>query len=175
MNIYIASTGLRFALGVSGNSPLLVMGLNPSTATDTKFDLTLRKVSTIAHHAGFDGFVMLNLCPIRATAIHQLPHDLPTLLHRQNLETIHQIVERFALSPVWGAWGVGIQARSYLGNALRAIVNDLGIRNRWLHYDTLTKEGHPRHPSRAKYGAKFYPFLVRDYAENMDSTTAPEK
>ena len=57
----------RYTLGRSGSKPLLVIGLNPSTATPEKLDPTVTRVEKVAQQSGFDGFVMLNLYPVRAT------------------------------------------------------------------------------------------------------------
>jgi hypothetical protein len=65
----------RFLLGKSGKKKLFVIGLNPSTATDIKPDATITRVNKVAIQNGFDGFLMLNLYPLRAT----YPTDLPTL------------------------------------------------------------------------------------------------
>jgi hypothetical protein len=53
----------RFTLGRSGKNPLLAVGLNSSTASREKSDITVAKVERIAERAGYDGFVMLNLYP----------------------------------------------------------------------------------------------------------------
>ena len=63
---------LRFTLGKSGSRKLLTVGLNPSTATQETSDTTVAKVEGVAKRTGFDGFVMLNLYPIRSTDFNAL-------------------------------------------------------------------------------------------------------
>ena len=67
----------RFTLGRCGSRPLLTIGLNPSTATQERADPTVARVERIAEEKGFggrfDGFVMLNLYPVRATDFRELP------------------------------------------------------------------------------------------------------
>ena len=63
----------RYTLGKPGKSLLMTIGLNPSTATREKADNTVAKVEKIAQREGFDGFVMLNLYPVRETHYRLLP------------------------------------------------------------------------------------------------------
>lgn len=63
----------RYTLGQSGKRPLLTIGLNPSTATQEKADPTVARVERIAKDKGFNGFVMLNLYPVRKTDFRKRP------------------------------------------------------------------------------------------------------
>ena len=63
----------RYTLGKAGANPLVVIGLNPSTATQEKADTTVAKAEKVALQQGYDGFIMLNLYPIRATDYRKLP------------------------------------------------------------------------------------------------------
>lgn len=57
----------RFVLGEPGSNSLVCVGVNPSTATPEKLDNTLRTVKKLSAVHGFDGWIMLNLYPQRAT------------------------------------------------------------------------------------------------------------
>lgn len=68
----------RFVLGNEGSRKLFVVGLNTSTADLYKSDLTVTKVRRIMKKKGlkgkfFDGFVISNLYPLRATNPACLP------------------------------------------------------------------------------------------------------
>ena len=62
----------RYVLGRRGTNPLICIGINPSTADPTRLDPTLQSVDRIAKNNGFDGFMMMNVYPQRAT----VPNDL---------------------------------------------------------------------------------------------------
>ena len=64
----IGDAEVRYALIQKGNRMLFVVGLNPSTADTEKPDPTMQSVMRIAEYNGYDGFVMINLYPKRATA-----------------------------------------------------------------------------------------------------------
>ena len=51
----------RYVLRKDGERPLIVVGLNPSTANEAKADATMARVMGIAERNGFDSFIMLNL------------------------------------------------------------------------------------------------------------------
>ncbi len=55
--IYISDSNNRFALGQPGKYNMLVVGVNPSTATPWKDDPTIRKVRNIIKESNYDGCV----------------------------------------------------------------------------------------------------------------------
>ncbi|MCU0971806.1 MAG: DUF1643 domain-containing protein [Gammaproteobacteria bacterium] len=57
-----------------------MVGLNPSTATRDKSDPTAAKVERVARAHGYDGFVLVNLCPVRATDSRTLPATVDSKL-----------------------------------------------------------------------------------------------
>jgi len=112
----------RFTLGKSGSRKLLTVGLNPSTATKEKSDTTVAKVEGVAQRNGFDGFVMLNLYPVRSTDFNALPFDVDAEAFSENLSCIEALVAADPTSVVWAAWGENIHARSYFVAAARVNV-----------------------------------------------------
>lgn len=83
----------RYTLGKAGKNPLLVIGLNPSTATQEKADTTVAKVEQVALNNGYDGFIMLNLYPVRATDYRDLPTRVNPTAFAKNLDAIEEVVE----------------------------------------------------------------------------------
>ena len=59
----------RFTLGRYVSKPLVVFGINPSTATKEKNDTTISIVEHISAMRKCDGYIMLNIYPLRATNI----------------------------------------------------------------------------------------------------------
>ena len=57
------SNSSRFTLGNCGHSPLLCIGVNPSTAVPENLDPTLKSVARIADNNSYDGWIMINLYP----------------------------------------------------------------------------------------------------------------
>lgn len=126
----IGDAEVRYALIQKGNRMLFVVGLNPSTADTEKPDPTMQSVMRIAEYNGYDGFVMINLYPKRATAPKDLPQACDPVLHRSNL-----------------AYGNNIDRRDYLLECLRDIIKVFEPHHpRWYHINSLTGKGHPRHP-----------------------------
>ena len=54
-------TEYRYILGTRGSYPLICIGINPSTAAPDDLDNTLKSVSRIAAHNGFDSWIMFNV------------------------------------------------------------------------------------------------------------------
>lgn len=142
----------RFTLGKKGASPLLIIGLNPSTATRDKSDTTVAKVERVAATNKYDGFVMLNLYPVRATDFRELPSTVNRTAFNANLDQIGKIVASTKNPTIWAAWGKNVTYHHYFVDARDELVKRLATFNvRWMRFGSLTKDGHPRHPSRLSY------------------------
>jgi len=85
---------VRYALIKEGKRMIYVFGVNPSTATDSIPDPTMRKVIRFAGNNGFDGFAMMNLYPLRSTNPNALPKEIDPGLHIKNLQVIKEVIER---------------------------------------------------------------------------------
>ena len=64
---------LRYLLAKKGKNNLLVVGLNPSTADEANLDPTSKNIDRIARKNGYDGWLLVNLYPVRKSN----PADLP--------------------------------------------------------------------------------------------------
>ena len=154
----------RFALGKDGSRKLLTIGLNPSTATKEKSDTTVAKVEEVAKRNGFDGFVMLNLYPIRSTNYNALPLDTDPEAFHQNLRHIKKLVSSESKPTLWAAWGESIYARPYFISAAKELFSILQKHSpSWQHFGSMTNSGHPRHPSRLNYAWSFSQFDSQGY------------
>ena len=167
-NIYDGDEKVRFSLGEDGGRKLLVIGLNPSTADAKKSDQTIRKVKGfVKRQKKFDGFVMLNLCPLRSSNPNALPKLKDAELIRlagRNSKAIQGILERENAPTIWAAWGNNIKKRPYLFDDLQTIVKTALNRNTdWKMCGEMTKLGHPRHPSRLGYEIEFRCFDIKEY------------
>ena len=155
----------RYTLGRSGRRPLYAIGLNPSTATREKSDTTVAKVERVARRHGYDGFVMLNLYPVRATDFNELARRADARAFSENVERIEAAILADARPVVWAAWGQSILARSFFVDAVVELLSRLGEpRVSWRHFGKLTAAGHPRHPSRLNDAWAFSPLDVERYA-----------
>lgn len=160
----------RFTLGKCGTRKLFVIGLNPSTATQEKADTTVAKAERVAERNGYDGFVMLNLYPVRATNYQDLPQEADSEAYSMNLERIAEIVARESKPNIWAAWGDSILARNYFVSAAADSIERLSACSPvWQHFGSMTKSGHPRHPSRLQYAWKFAPLDEKGYLAKLRS------
>lgn len=158
----------RFTLGKSGSRKLLAIGLNPSTATKEKSDTTVAKVEGVAKRNGFDGFVMLNLYPVRSTDFNDLSVDVDAEAFSENLNRIETLVASEPKPIVWAAWGESIRAREYFVAAARELFVRLQrYGTSWQHFGALTNSGHPRHPSRLQYAWSFSKFDTKRYVQTL--------
>ena len=157
---------VRYALGRRTPYPLLVIGLNPSTADQHTRDQTLTRVEGFARRRA-RSLVMCNLYPLRATDPDDLPRIADPYLVAKNAKRIAALYKEYAVREIWAAWGDPIAKRSYLLPSLRQIYKTLSSHfPRWLKCGPLTKNGHPRHPSRLPYKNIFTPFDITHYLSN---------
>lgn len=166
---------VRFALGTKGNSPLVTIGVNPSTATPFQFDRTVSAVANAADSDGrFDSFIMVNLYPQRATDpknLHKL-QEYDAALSAENRRRIEQVLSS-ALQrtngelTVWAAWGGLIQKRPYLKECLAGILEVMeAFPCQWVQRGQFR---HPHHPLYLPSNEKFYPFDVKGYLQKLQT------
>jgi hypothetical protein len=145
-----ADDACRFVLGRSVRRPLVVVGLNPSTATRERSDPTAAKMERVARASGYDGFVLVTLCPVRVTDSRTLPATVDGKLLAANLRAIVEVV------------GAAVAIAEHLQRFGPA----------WQHFGPLTVGGHPWHPSRLSYAWRFAPFDVAAYLEVIHGIAA---
>ena len=131
------------AHGDRSNAAVWVM-LNPSTATETVDDPTIRKVVGFSDRLGFAEAVVVNLFAARATD----PRDL--LAYDDPIGPENDGTLRAAFRHPWliAAWGVPkwkwVEKR---------VVDVLSLRSGpMFRLGPATKGGHPRHPLYVRYG-----------------------
>lgn len=166
--IYLGDDKERYILGQPGRRNILVFGVNPSTAKpgDNNIDPTIRKVKKLTAEDGFDGWIMANLYPLRATDPKDLPEKEDKKLVEKNRAVLKALIKAYQIDRVWAAWGNAIDTRFYLGDTLYDIQKDLWGGFEWFYRGALTRYGNPRHPLYMKSGEKYEWFPVADYAAN---------
>ena len=136
-------------MGKFGKSGLVFVMLNPSTATATIDDPTIRRCMGFAADWGYRKLTVVNLFAMRATKPKDLIEAGVRAIGRRNDE----VLRRTALlpGPVVAAWG---NHGSHLGRAtevLRIIQSPVSF--------GLTNEGQPRHPLYVPRGSKAHHVL----------------
>ncbi len=94
----------RFALGRPGNHSCLIIGMNPSAAREEYSDRTVNKVIKTVRELGYDGWIMTNLYPERATDAKNMD-EFDRRLAEENAEQIVALCNKYNIKEVWGAWG----------------------------------------------------------------------
>lgn len=156
----------RYVLASRCAKPLVVIGVNPSTANEKYPDPTVRKVMGFAELNNYDGFVMLNLYAQRSTNFKGVHNKRDEILHQNNLDAIREFFKTYAELDVLVAWGNLISKRNYLLDCFRDIANVLQEQERkisWKQIGELTKSGHPRHPLYARYDFGLKIFDIDSY------------
>lgn len=167
-DIYKGDEEKRFLLGNEGRKKLFVVGLNPSTANQSKSDRTISRVKTVLKGKEFDGFVMTNLYPSRYKEPKNLPRRPNERLIVENLDRVFDFASEENSPVFWAAWGINITKRSYLADILEKFLRRASeINVQWKHFGPLTKGGHPRHPSRAAYRWNFKDFDAQEYVKKL--------
>lgn len=142
---------LRYLLAKKGKYNLLVVGLNPSTADAEKLDPTTRNIDAIAGNNGYDGWVLVNLYPLRRSKPADLELIENTEIFWYNLHLIKYLLDRdqFRIKDAWLAWGDEIDTakRPYLKQAAGYLYKSLLLHD--LNYYSIgrTRRANPRHPS----------------------------
>ena len=157
----------RYILGRPGERPLVCVGINPSTANPAALDPTLKSVERLAQANGFDGWIMFNVYPQRATDPNDM-HAAPDLVwHARNLAWLEAVL-REKQATMWAAWGTLIEKRNYLPGLMRDLVT---VTERygtpWVRFGAISKAGHPHHPLYLRKDEMPQPFDVKGYLDGM--------
>lgn len=156
----------RYILGEPGSRPLVCIGVNPSTAEPDRLDPTLKRVAKIARRRGFDGWLMLNLYPRRATDPDHLPKTPSGRQIQENLRQIRRYLSNVETPTVWAAWGTLIAKRNYLTSCLFQIVELLEpFCPQWITIGRRSHHGHPHHPLYLAQDAEIEPFDILSYLD----------
>lgn len=154
----------RYILGTRGTRPLICIGINPSTAQPGDLDNTLKSVERIAHHNGYDSFIMFNVYAQRATDPDAMERKCNYALHRENLEAFRYVLSISQAPAVWAAWGTIIEKRDYLKDCLSdmlAVGQEYGAS--WFCAGKVSKKGHPHHPLYLRKDELLRPFDTQQY------------
>lgn len=158
----------RFVLNKKGNKPLIVLGLNPSTADESKPDATIRKIMGFiskwneSKTHNFDSFTMINLYPIIETSPIKLPKTIDINLHKRNLEIISSILDEYPSCNILLCYGDSIESVKWLKECRDDIFRLFRQYPEIQLYclGDLTRLKNPRHPSRLSYNTKLTPFEI---------------
>ena len=121
-----------------------------------------------AEQNGFNGWIMLNICPQRATNPNDLDEKLNQKINKENLKYIEKIFDKYPNPTIWAAWGVSIRKRDYLFNCLKDINQiTLGKNVKWITIGKRCKDGHPHHPIGLSYNCKVKKFDVEEYIDKF--------
>jgi hypothetical protein len=134
----------------SAKNPLVVIGLNPSTATHLLVDATVRRDIRYARDWGYGGLVKLNLFSYRSTDPRELYRwvkehgdvDTDALTggpaHSEYLKWFTDSTRAGLVLCAWGTHGTLLSRAKHVANMLSAA----GVK---LHALDVTKDGMPRH------------------------------
>lgn len=159
----------RYILGSVGNNPIIVIGINPSTAEPTKLDNTIKSVKRLSAYNGYDSYIMCNVYAQRATEPSDMDKYLNEKLHQENIKAYRWLFENFKVAPtIWAAWGTNIERRSYLKSCLKDIVDlSEAYNSRWVSAGKILKKGHPHHPLYLPNSTEFKNFDINEYIEKL--------
>lgn len=162
---YIGDDKERYLLGEPGSYNMLIFGINPSEASpgENNLDPTTRRVRKIAKEEGYDGWLIVNLYPLRDKNPDMLPDEPDKVLVENNLKVLEVLEKNYTIGKIWAAWGDSIDNQFYLGDGLYDIQEVISS-DQWFYRGTMTKAGNPRHPLYLKSDEKFNWFPIADYA-----------
>ena len=142
-------TTKRFLLGKRGNTEMLAIGLNPSTANEDKLDPTSRNIQTIANNNGCDGWWLVNLYPKRTSKPINLPQRVDKSLAQENIDFIKEMFmdTSFNITKIICCWGNHVDDHSYMRNQASKIIKVFKEAGFKCHCIGITKSGNPYHPA----------------------------
>lgn len=128
----------RYALWrewIGGEGYAMFIGLNPSTADETKDDPTIRRCITFAKAWGYAGLCMTNLFAYRATLPRVMMASTDPVGPDNDAHLLELAADAGVIVAAWGTNGTHRARDAEVRKMLPA-----------MHCLALTKDGHPGHP-----------------------------
>ena len=94
----------RYLLGRRGKKPLVAICMNPSAANMEYSDRTINRIIKVSEKLGYDGWIIANLYPERATRASELG-AYNDEQQEKNIQEIMEFLKYNGIDKVWGAWG----------------------------------------------------------------------
>ena len=155
---------VRYVLGEKTKNMIACIGINPSTAKPNELDNTLKSVKRISAFNGFDGWIMYNVYPQRATDPNYLDNEIDHDLRLTNIGVLIKSIKHLGINTIWIAYGDLIESREYLPFCMLSLYTSLSHLNlNWKIIGEPTKKGHPRHPLYKSTESKFIDFEMEKY------------
>ena len=125
----------------------MFIGLNPSTADETRDDPTIRRCIAFAKTWGYGALCMTNLFAFRATDPRDMKaEEFPIGGHENDLALRSRADGAGIVIAAWGVHGVHQERAAAVMKMIPK-----------LHCLGLSKEGHPRHPLYLKSDCRPFP------------------
>lgn len=146
----------RYTLGRQGENMLVAICLNPTTIANIKTaDQTIYNIESFAKNKGYDGFLVLNIVPLKTdNSDTLLTHKLKfsDKLFQDNFSAITNCVNsKLKNYDVVCAWGDNIDKNigfQQSAERLLWLLCNEKMNGLYHFYDKLTSKGNPKHPSR---------------------------
>lgn len=159
-----ATDTARYVLGEKSKNMVACIGINPSTARPNELDNTLKSVKRISQFNGYDGWVMYNVYPQRATNPAHLHNEMDSEIQQKNSGILSQSIQDLGIDTIWLAYGDLIETREYLWYCLTSLYSHLKPLNlKWKIIAEPTQKGHPRHPLYKPTKSLFIDFDMGKY------------
>lgn len=121
------NTEFRYVLEKKGKNPLIVIGRNPTTGYNPGTEYSPLNNKAIlnlefrASQGGYDGFILLNLCPWKSNNQDPFSLKIDSIHQKQNLIEILRVFERYPGSEVQLVFGQKILRNSLRESLLKIV------------------------------------------------------
>ncbi|TCK01451.1 hypothetical protein EV694_0062 [Volucribacter psittacicida] len=146
----------RYLLGRLGAKPLVVICMNPSAAKKDFSDKTVNRIINVSKRLGYDGWVIANVYPERATNALNLD-NFDSELAENNVQLIVDFLLNNGINEIWGAWG-NLERQSLVEGKKRLLLAFRQNNIRVFSFAPLTQQGQPVHPLNRR--------VIQDFSES---------
>lgn len=137
----------------------MFIGLNPSTADETKDDPTVRRCIGFAQRWGYGGLTMTNIFAYRSTDPHRMKEFHDPVGPGNNVSLISCAADAGVVVAAWGVHGQHKDRERFVYNMLQGFVQ--------LKCLGQTKDGHPKHPLYLRADLEPVPFKIKEAAHHV--------
>lgn len=156
----------RYIIGKEGSNPLILFTLYPEDHSLAKWGATIRKVVKLSEALNNDGWLIINIYPIKINSISEIDHVENIQLVYRNRDIIKELFNRYNITTVLAAWGNEVEENNFLWFELKNLLKRFPNNIKWITIGELSKQGHPVFDDKVLKLSKMKSFVIEDYLKN---------
>src|ERR1035437_7961250 len=153
----------RYIIGKEGSNPLVLFTLFPEDHSLAKWGETIKKVVKLSEALDNDGWLIINIYPIKINTISDINYGENMQLVYRNRDEIKELFIKYNVTTVWAAWGNEVHKNTFLWYELMNLLKRFPNNLNWITVGKLSTDGHPVFSDKYLNISQMKSFHIKEY------------